>query len=92
MANTGAHPLTHIQKSNLGRLISTRWYTTSSSQKLTSIQSIEDTGTFKVLAYPDNFSDTIDELIDAFYKSLNGKRKRIVVKKSVWSAKPSNNI
>jgi hypothetical protein len=85
-----APPLTHVQKSNLGRNISTYWQTFNGSDKLPLIKSIEDTGTFLVIAYPDSFSDKLTELIDTFYNSVR-KRKRTPIKKSVWSAKPNSN-
>lgn len=83
-------PLTHIQKSSLGRNIATYWYSVPTNPKLTFVISKEDTGTFKVLAYPDSFGDKLYELIGIFYNSLK-RRRRTPIKKVVWNAKPSNN-
>lgn len=92
-SNPSAKPLDHDQKSELGRRTAKAWYGQNNRNQfkdsLVMTKSEEDTGTFKVLSYPDYFSDDIDKLIGDFYARLQPKkrRERKKIVKPVWTSK-----
>ena len=90
-SNPSAIPLTHLQKSKFGSLVASSWHSVPGASKLTLTKSVEESGEFTVVQYPDGFSNKIDELIGDFYASLVVKkreRKKHIPKK-VWSSKPT---
>lgn len=79
-ANPEIKPLDHLQKTELGKKIAKTWYSQDNRNQfkdhLVRVTSEEDTGTFRVLAYPDYFVADIDKLIGDFYTLLTKKDKR----------------
>ena len=94
--NPDVKPLDHTQKSTLGRKVAKAWYHQGNRNQFTDtiqlVKSIEDTGTYRVLDYPDYFSSNIDKLIGDFYApTVVPKRKRKPISKPRYSAKPNGN-
>ena len=91
-SNPEATPLNHLQKSTLGRTVARAWYGQSNRNQfkdaLLMVKSEEDTGIFKVLSYPDYFSETIDKMIGDFYASMQPKKQRKRFRKPVWTSRP----
>lgn len=96
-SNPDVTRLDHLQKSILGGAVAKTWYEHKTINKfkdtLTLVKSEEETGTYKVLLYPDYFSTEIDKLIGDFYVVLiKPKKERKIIRKPIYSAKPNGNI
>lgn len=90
-ANNDVTPLSLMDKPFLGRRVAKAWREAEDSRKtlLPWVDSDEDTGRFKVLAYPDHFAPHIDRIIHEWYFPPEKKERSKRPAKPIYTAKPT---
>lgn len=81
-------------KARIGRKISDTYHIPCNNglkvEPLTYVSSVENSGTYEVLQYPDSFTEVIDSIISDFLLPKKRERVRKPVRQKAFSAKPSN--
>jgi len=80
------------QKQELGKLVADKFFHTKNEKQVVHHATFtNESGTFRVVAYPKWFCQEVDSMINDYYSTLPTPRKRTRIPAKIISVKPSNN-